>query len=414
MEEAWSPSGGAPRWAKWLAVFWGLALLMLVMPTFCCAGEGLFLFSGLVLGGLCGGGLFWHGIRALNGKPSRPLRMPAIWILAGTWVLSLTTALGLTAAGRVGEFVASPFVTLAAILPPLIAVALALNHRPEGVTWRRGLAAFAAGASVSTLLALILEVLVPYFVLWGILDWGEPIRRALEEFTALLAGREVARALTRPFFLVAMADYAVAAPVIEEFAKSLVVLPLLRRVSRRDAFLLGAAAGAGFAFLENMVYVVFGEPDWGGILVTRALGAAVHPLGTGLMALAWQALLRGEAPHRWVRWAGAAIAQHGVWNGGILLWSALSGTSFLGIIQETRVVGMEVAAGLLALLAVAGAAAAWSLRTLSRYLAGREEVTLSLSLPEVPTERAVALWAVVSLIVLLPLGLALLKDLWGK
>jgi len=410
--EAQTPSGGVPRWAKWLAVLWGLVLLMLMMPL--CYADALFSCSGLVLGGLCGGGLFWHGIRALTGKPSRPLRLPAVWVLVGAWALSLVTALRLASGGMIGEFVASPFVALAAALPPLIAVALALNSRPEGMTWRRGLSAFAAGASVSTLLALILEVLVPYFVLWDILDWGEPIRRALEEFTALLAGREVARALTRPFFLIAMANYSVVGPVIEEFTKSLVVLPLLRRVSRRDAFLLGATAGAGFAFLENMVYVIFGRLDWGGILVTRALGAAVHPLGTGLMALAWQALLHGEAPHRWMRWAGGAIAQHGVWNGGILLWSALSGTSFLGIIQETRVIGMEVAAGLLALLAVAGAAAAWSLRSLSRYLAGREDVTLSLSLPEVPTERAVALWAVVSLIVLLPLGLALLKDLWGK
>ncbi len=155
------------------------------------------------------------------------------------------------------------------------------------------------------------------------------------------------------------------------------------------------------------------------MLAVRALGAAVHPLGTGLTALTWYMLNpypKGPRPPRWAAGFGLAVAQHGVWNGGILLWSALSGTSFFGIVEEVQVIGTGIAVGLLALLAVGGTAAAWGLRAVSQRLTEEEtgRRPAPLALPEVPVERAVALWAVICLIVLLPLGLALLRSGWGR
>ncbi len=429
---------GVPRWAKTLVLLWGLLLAsptLLMGVALCCVvisilssarstvEDTLFVLIPFSVGAVCGGGMFWHGIQALQGKPSRPLRLPPVWALVGGFVVAMATGLGLAQIRVAGVLLAPLFILVAAALAPIAAVAWAVDARPGGLTWRRAMVAFGAGATVSVLLALMLEWLFPYAVLWGVLDLGEPIRRAVEEVVRLLAGQKVARALTRPIFLLALLNYAVWVPLVEETVKSVVLLPLLwgRRdgqplLSWREAFLLGTAAGAGFAVLENLVYVQMAGDEWGGVLAVRALGSAVHPLGTGLTALTWYALAPGrreERPPRWAAGFGLALVQHGIWNGGILLWSALSGTPFFGIVQETRVVGTGIAVGLLALLMVWGAAAAWGLRIISRRLAG-EEAYLYPALPEVPVERAVALWAVVCLVVLLPLGLALLREWWGK
>lgn len=429
-----SADGAAvPRWAKRLVLFGGLALMLpvpLLVLALCCVlssistyggpsvEEGLVLFVLLAVGTVCGGGMFWHALQSLSGKPSRPLHLPPVWALVGGFVLSMATALGLARIRVADVLLAPPFIVAAAALLPIAAVAWAVDRRPEGVTWRRAWVAFAAGGTVSVLLAVVLEILVPYAILWGILDLGEPIRRAVEELVQLLAEQDVARALTRPVFLIGMAQYAVVGPLVEETVKAVVLLPLLwgrgASISRREAFLLGTAAGAGFAVVEDLVYALGG--GWGGVLAVRALGAAVHPLGTGLTALTAYLLKPGRGERRPPRWAagfGLAWLQHGVWNGGTLLWSALSGTSFFGITPRGRVIGTGIAVGLLALLAVWGVAMAWGLRVVSRWL-GKEEVSPYPTLPEMPEERAIALWAVISLILLLPLGLIRLCQCWGK
>ncbi len=438
-EQAPAPGGaGVPQWVKVLVTLWGLGLVLpmpVVLLGYCCVGttpayvysagvprETLGLVTAIFVGAVCGGGMLWHGAASLQGKPSRPLRLLPAWALVGGFVVAMGTALGLAQVDWAAPLLAPWFIVAAAALMPLAAVAWALDDYPEGVTWRRALAAFAAGATASALLALILEYLAPYFILWGVLDLGDSFRRAAERFAALLAGRAVARALTDPFFLISLARYAIAVPLIEEFAKSLVVLPLVRHVSRREAFLLGAAAGAGFAILEDLVYAASAGARWGGAVAIRALGAAVHPLCTGMAALAWHALLRPDSEEAdraarwrgWARWFGMALAVHGVWNGSILVWSALSGTPIFGEIQRTRVVGTGIAVGLLALLTVEGAAAAWGIRSLSRRLRGAEVAARRWVLPEMPVERAIALWAVACLVVLLPLGLALLRRWWGR
>ncbi len=292
--------------------------------------------------------------------------------------------------------------------------------------------AFSAGATVSVLLAILLEILVPYTVVWLLLDLGEPVLDALKGLVDLLAGGEVAGALTSPGFLVALFGLALVAPLAEEFAKPLVVLPLLRGMeSRRDVFLLGAAAGAGFAALENIIYALVGGRYWGGILTLRALGAAVHPLGAGLTALAWHAILRRnqvlplrlqKKPGFWVGGFVLAVGQHALWNGGLALWMALSGVTFFGPEPwEADVAGVSIAVGLLALIALEGVALWVGIRALSRRLdlnLGKdapETGATSKGFPtgeELPTERAIALWAVVCLLVLLPIGLATLQALW--
>lgn len=428
-------SQGISRWAKVLVMAWGAAICLPVPPLalgFCCAvlsmlgyadaqtrALSLGMVAWMVVGGACGGTMFFAGFRALTNKPSRPLRLPPLWAMIGGFVIALATGLGLWQVDGLDLLLAPWFVVTIAALPPLAALVWAIDQRPGGLARRRAGVAFSAGATVSVLLAIVLEVLVPYVVIWLLLDLGEPVLDALEGLVDVLAGDQVARALTSPGFLIALFELAVVAPLAEEFAKPLVVLPLLKKKSRRDAFLLGAAAGAGFAALENVLYALFGGRYWGGILTVRALGAAVHPIGAGLTALTWHTILnrRAGSGQRSVLRAVShgfvpAVAQHALWNGGLALWLALSGAAFFGPApQEADVMGIGIAVGMLAMIALEGVALWVGLRALTQRLdgaAGAEPPVLA----EIPVERAVALWAIVCLVVLLPVGLAMLQALW--
>ncbi|MCX7681283.1 MAG: PrsW family intramembrane metalloprotease [Anaerolineae bacterium] len=414
----------AGRWVKILVTLWGGALLLPAIPLFlgfCCLLEPLGDTDALNLGlaalvavGLyCGGTMLLAGSSALAHRPPRPLRMAPLWGLMGGFVLSLAIGLGLWQIEG-GVPVLSPwFIVLAAAFPPLAAVTWAADRQPGQLTRRRAGVAFAAGATVSVPLAVVLELLIPYTIVWLLLELGEPVRETLEGLVSLLAGGEVARAVTSPGFLLALFALALVAPLVEEFVKPVVVLPLLKGLgSQREAFLLGTLAGAGFAALENIVYALFGGDYWAGIAALRALGAAVHPLGAGLTTLGWHALLNRQpgAGRRWLLYYAVAVWQHALWNGGQVVWLALASAMFFGPQPpETDVLGINIAVGLLALLALEGAALWVGLRTLT----GRLESERAPALPEiVMSDRTVALWAVICLATLLPVGLGLLHGLW--
>jgi len=170
--------------------------------------------------------------------------------------------------------------------------------------------------------------------------------------------------------------------------------------------------------LENVLYALFGGRYWGGILLVRALGAAVHPLGTGLMALAWHSILgRNQVfqkkPGFWAGPMALAVGQHALWNGGLVLWLALSGAAFFGPqLWGADVMGVSIAVGMLALVALEGVALWVGMRALSRRLEPPEAVVTPAG-EELPAERAIALWAVVCLLALLPVGLAVLRGMEG-
>jgi len=444
-----TPPEEVGRWAKVLVLLWGLTAFLPALPlapTFCCLLAEAFRYddSGarafglgtatlMAIGLACGGTMLFQGSSSLGGKPSKRLRLPPLWGMVGGFVLALVTGLGLWQVEGLASLLGPWFIIAAAALPPLAAVVWAVDEHPGGLTWRRAGVSFSAGATVSVILAIILEILAPLTILWLLLDLGDPVLDALEGLVDLLTGGQVANALTSPGFLLALFELAVVAPLAEEFAKSLVVLPLLRGTkSRRDAFLLGAAAGAGFAAVENVLYALFGGRYWGGILLVRALGAAVHPLGTGLMALAWHSFLGrnqvsaapGETeapalakkPGFWIGGFALAVGQHALWNGGLVLWIALSGAAFFGPQSwETDVMGVSIAVGMLALIALEGVALWVGMGALSDKLAPAKATETSTGKElELSTERAIALWAVVCLVALLPVGMAVLRGLWFR
>jgi RsiW-degrading membrane proteinase PrsW (M82 family) len=332
----------------------------------------------------------------------------------------------------------APILVICATLPPLWAVAWMIPQaRPARIkeqaaeasvaenvqghtgqpslSWRRGLLSFAGGATVGGLVAVVLEILLPVIILSLVFNLAGTLSEQMNALFRALSNTEVAEALTNPAFVFLFIQIALIAPLAEELAKPLVTLPLLRHLSKQEAFWVGALAGAGFAALENVIYATSGLSIWAGILVVRALGGALHPLGSGLVAQGWWGVLRGEknAGLNWLKRFGIATAMHAAWNGGSLLVITLGGARFFGELPpEIDLLGLSAAGTTLAFLVILGISALWIGRLYGhdKPMLGAQEETS----PEsgfVPSDRALALWAVVCLIAIVPAGIAGLK-LW--
>ena len=369
---------------------------------------------------------FLHAHRSLRGKPSKLLRFPSTFLLVGIFIFLVWLGVSIVSAETAAGLFFPPLLLAAAALPPLWAVAWMMPQaKPsaEGeagaadqpsLSWRRGLLAFAGGATVGVFIAIVLEILLPLTVFALIFDLVKQVSAQMEAVVRALSNGDVAEALTSRGFIYLFVQIAVIAPLAEEFAKPLVVLPIARRLSRRETFWLGALAGAGFAALENVIYAMSGFTIWAGILAVRAIGGGLHPLGAGLVAQGWRDVLCGEkdAGKNWWKRFGIAVAVHAAWNGGSLLVITLGGARFFGDLPpEIDILGISAAGTVLAFLLILGLAALWIGRAYGHdkpFLpaeGGEAETGL------VPSERAIALWAVACLLAIVPAGIAGLK-LW--
>ncbi|MCX7671226.1 MAG: PrsW family glutamic-type intramembrane protease, partial [Anaerolineae bacterium] len=86
---------------------------------------------------------------------------------------------------------------------------------------------------------------------------------------------------------------------------------------RLGGFLLGAAAGAGFALVEGVLNGALAlrlDGLWAGLMIFRGAAAAMHCLASGLMGLGWQ---MGLIERRWPTGIGlglVAFGLHAAWN----------------------------------------------------------------------------------------------------
>lgn len=419
-----------PIWLKRLIAIAGLLLALpgffMVFGYICITGllvlenerealgVGLATFTLLAVTVGAGGVTAWHGLRSLQGRVSKELRLPPIWALAGVFGLLVAMGWFVTKNNFAAGLLFPPLLLAAAALPPLMAVSWFTHRQVSGLTWRRGLVTLAGGATVSVALAIALEILFPVIVLALVFNLAGLVMDNLETLFEALAGENIASAITSPGFIFVFVQLAVIAPLAEELAKPLVTLPLIGRLARREAFWVGAMAGAGFAALENVLYAGFGFYFWAGILIVRSLGGAIHPLGSGLVTLGWRDVLRGEA-HAGTNWLarfGLAVGMHALWNGGSLLVITLAGAKFFGDLPpEIDVVGVSAAGTTLAVLIVLGLAALWMGRAVGQSIqviplpaeTGRSEITLS--------NRAIAIWALACLVAIVPAGIAGLQLL---
>ncbi len=375
------------------------------------------IFAVLTLG--TGIAIFRHAQQSLSGKPSGPLRLFYPAILLGAFVGLLLIGL-ITSNNFSAVFFFPLILLLLAALPPLWAVSwfTPRDKASEGrLTWRRGLVAFCGGATLSVLLALVLEILIPIVILSLTYNVTRSAFNHLGNLFNMLnyGSSNIERALIDPSFVYLFIQLAVIAPLVEELVKPLVTLPLLRNLNRQETFWVGALAGAGFAAVENVIYAGSGLSIWAGILVVRALGAALHPLGAGWVALGWRAVLRGEpnALEKWFKQYGLAVLTHAIWNGGSLLIVTLGGAQIFGVLPpQIGILGLSMTGVMLAFLLLMGIAALWVGRAFGqdRPLLATPE-TDGTAGAAAPSERAMALWALACLLAIVPMGIMGLR-LW--
>ncbi len=388
---------------------------------------------------------FIHSNRSIQKKPSQPLRLPPIPWMVGAFGLLLLLGLFFFNANVAAGIFFPPILIALAALPPLWSVAWfagtssgssdsesndsrrwtfqsqeilesgLVSTNGTHITWRRGVMAFIGGATIGVFVALILEIILPAIVLALVFDLAHVVRNSVSALLDQLAGSDIADALTNPGFIYVFILIAVIAPLAEEFAKPLALLPILRRLNRKQAFLLGALAGAGFAAVENVIYTASGYELWSGILVIRSLGGALHPLGAGLMALAWRDVLCEEqsAWSNWLTRFAIAVGVHAVWNGGSLLVITVGGAGLFGELPaEVGILGVSAAGAMLAFLILLGISALWMGRIVGRGESPQsfpDDKQTDASLP--PSERTLAIWALACLTAILPIGIAGL-SLW--
>ncbi|MGB3717283.1 MAG: PrsW family glutamic-type intramembrane protease, partial [Candidatus Promineifilaceae bacterium] len=367
--------------------------------------------------GLGGGSLaLFHGLGSLRGEISRPFRLPPLHFFAIAFALVVGLGNVLLYFDVVVNYLFPFLFLLGAALPSLAVLAWASQRLGWPITWRQASLSFVSGATLSIVVTLILGLILAS-VFFLLVMPVELLAGSVEGLMDLFGSGFLERFFFSPYVIVLLFITALQAPIPEEFAKALGPGFMLNRISNeRQAFMLGLASGAGFAILENMlyegVYALWSDWTWGGVTLLRAIGAVLHPLTTGIVVVA---LFRNRRRQRgWFgRIAGAyllAVVLHTLWNGGFEALLFMTGVDFYsGIGPAFNVYGESIAVFLVIYLVLFSAAMWWLLARIVRGLAG--DVAQEIA-PTIVSVRSVALWAAVSLLVILPIGAAI-GPAWG-
>lgn len=341
--------------------------------------------------GLAGG---WQAARALGGRPSRAVALPPWWLSAGLALLAVGGGWAALRADRWWLFL--PLATLAVVGPVAAVGRFGLPRGGPRPSWRRLLPALAWGAFAAPPLALLFEGLAALgaFVaaLVGfLLGGGQRSLDLLRPTLGSLAGRTLTDAqaqalgelLVRQPVTLALGGFVVAfvAPAVEEFCKFCAVLLFGRARPARDRprdstltiFLLGLAAGLGFALVENIFYAAQGGPGgWPAMALLRGATPVMHGAASALFALGWARQARDPAGWALLRGAVGALALHGAWNlsAGLALVAGLAAGGANQLLAGLVILALVV---VLAALALGGVAILLRLRRALGAEAAAEE-----------------------------------------
>lgn len=239
------------------------------------------------------------------------------------------------------------------------------------------------GAIVGPVVALLGHVAVAAFAAAFFVGFADSGRALLDE---LRVDPRVAEVLASPWLIVLLVGYSVAAPLVEEFGKALGALPSKAR-TRRDAFLAGAAAGTGFAVVENVLYAslgaAFGEP-WPAIVVARSVGAAVHPLASGIVVASWWDAHHGAGGLALARGYLSGAGAHAIWNASVVA---------LLVVERSTGAPTAAAGATLTFAAILGVAFAAWLWSVVRAVAGDTDPLSALRPSDAPS---LAAWIVLT------------------
>jgi RsiW-degrading membrane proteinase PrsW (M82 family) len=236
----------------------------------------------------------------------------------------------------------------------------------------------------------------------------DPLRHAAIDLgSELSVNTDFVEVLFAGWAFLLLVELAIVAPVLEETLKPFGAV-IARPRSRTEALLFGAAAGAGFAVIENILYAtgwLWGGEWWISIAVIRMSGSALHLLGTALVALAVFEL-RYPKEERLISLPiayGIAFTVHAVWNGSIAVAIVLfAGQDRLGLPDDS--LGWGVA--LLVLLAAFGAVLAAALVAVARLVRDNEPLHQIASMESLRQPEAIAAWVLLTAWLLVPIGIA--------
>ncbi|HKZ19503.1 MAG TPA: PrsW family glutamic-type intramembrane protease [Acidimicrobiia bacterium] len=281
-----------------------------------------------------------------------------------------------------------PFAFGALLLP--LAVLLAVKER---LGEKLSLTAGVAGTGIGVAVALLSHGLVLGFAYLFFLGFAD---RGVDLLTAFRLAPRLALLLGSPWVILILVEYVIVAPLTEEVGKAWGAA-LSRPQSRRQAFFAGVAAGTGFAIVENMVYAAFTDLAWNEILLARSLGAAVHPLATGLVMIGWWE--RRENKRSWGKRLLAGSGVHSLWNGSLVVL----------IVTETAYVTAGSAPSFTqASLAYAAAVGALAAGVLWRATAAVAAERIQLTTVQFRDASDLGAWTVLSASFLVPVAMLLL------
>jgi len=298
--------------------------------------------------------------------------------------------LGVLAIATVGMPVSILLLVRAVLAPPI-------GSRP-------GIGSFLLGATLVPVGVLVLGAAVT----GALVALVDPLREAVVDLgSELTVDTDFVEVLFAGWAFFLLVELAIVAPLLEETLKPFGAL-LARPRSRTEALFFGAAAGAGFAALENLLYATgwfWGGDWWVSIAVIRMSGSALHLLGTGLVVLAVFEVRRPK-DERLISLPvayGLALAIHAVWNGSIAISIVLfAGHDRLGLPDDS--LGWGIA--LMVLLAAFGVVLAATLIAVARLVRHDKPLHQIASMESLSQPVAVAVWVLLTACLLVPVGIA--------
>jgi RsiW-degrading membrane proteinase PrsW (M82 family) len=250
------------------------------------------------------------------------------------------------------------------------------------------------GATIGVGVAIASHAVVFAFAYTFFLGFADSGASLLE---ALRIDPHLTTVLASPWTILLLVELVVVAPLTEEIGKALGAR-LGRPPDRVHAFMAGAAAGVGFAIVENAFYAtgaLWASYPWEALLIGRMLGGAIHPLASGLVFVAWWQYRNGASRRSYIRNFAIGAGVHALWNGALVALT-VAATAF----------EIEATAGDAAVVSLAYAGAFGAIATAALWIvtsniaAGRDEVPEMIALDG----RVVAGWTVLAASLLLPVA----------
>jgi RsiW-degrading membrane proteinase PrsW (M82 family) len=419
MDEKTSPP--SKFWAYIAVLFGGFLLLagctatsgFLGLPVLDLGGDllgaQLGTMAGMFLGLVCGSLALVHGFNSIFNRRSGPFSLAPPYIFYIVFALVLGLGNLILNFGVSEEFLFPPLFLLGAALPTVAVVAWAARRLGEPITWRQAALALVAGSTLSVVIAILLETTLP-FLAYNILYPLEDLAFFFSYTLGFGSSGFLERLFFSPLIIVFLLFIAVEAPIPEEFAKALAI-PFFGRKrikSESQAFMIGLAAGAGFAILENMLYeglyAQWSGWSWGGVTLLRGIGSALHPLCTGIVTLGWFRM-REDGFKELLKAYGIAVGLHTLWNGGFLPFVYLSGLeNVTGAYETFSIYGEAIEILLIAFLAGLSLWLWWLLRRMVSNMA--VEAVLDLAPVRIST-RTLAFWGFICALIIIPIGAAI-------